>query len=128
MNETTMKHLDVLGEDIHNAIARCAGAMAQEEADQTMQSGMDALASMISVVSHQHQSVIWTMIGTLLEMNKDQDMAIPHSALRKTVDHCISEFTNDLKENIVQSSGNLGLPNIFDPNIDVREELLNDNV
>jgi len=126
MNSRVKKNLKVLDATINKAVVVCA-MQTSHSCDDASES-LDSMAAMVELLSMQHQKLIWSTIGALLEMNKDGEADIPHSLLRKQVDTFIADFATELVRNIKSSAEEAGYPDIFDPNVELREEILNGNL
>lgn len=126
MNHAIQRNLEVMEVHLNHAFTNCAEKM-KDDCD-SVEESFDAMATMIEVLSEQHCKAIWAMVGSTLAMNKEGIFAVPHSALRETVDSCIKGFSESLTEGITASCKDDGYPNIFDPNEAVREEILNGNL
>ena len=126
MSKLIESDIESMDNAIHKCIERCALTMSKSCT--TSEESIDAMAYMIDSLSIQHQSLVWALIGTLMELRAEGECAIPDSALRATVYKCRDEFSKQLIANVTQSCADAGYSNIFDANQEVREEILNDNL
>ena len=123
MNKAIEANLERMEQEIHKALVDCAERM--KSCCMNVGESVEAMAVLIEIVSEKHQAAIWALIGAMLDISKEDNVPIPLSILRKTVDQCMESFSKDLVNNIRESCESSGYPNIFDPNNKVREEILN---
>jgi len=127
MNPAIEKKLETLSDELHQALSSCAGGMAP--ACTSLDESIESMTAIIDVISIQHQSAVWALIGSILDLEHgDVGFSVKHSSLKDTVHKCIETFSDELIENITESCKDAGYGNIFDPNAKVREEIINGDV
>jgi len=127
MNNDVIEQLDAMNDGIHEVVSDCVCKM--HDSCTSVEESIESMTAIIEVLSVQHQSAIWALIGSILDMNRSEmGFSVPHSALKETIEKCISGFSESLTENIVSSCKDAGYSNILDPNKELREEILNGNL
>ena len=125
MNPLVVKHLHEMDDDIHLAMKRCAESL--RDSCGSLDESLEAMGGMIEILSTHHQSAIWALIGSTMEMSKF-GMDVPNRALKETVDNCINTFSTELLDGIKDGCKKEGHSNFMDPNESIREEILNGNL
>lgn len=67
-------------------------------------------------------------IGVLVLMMSSSDEPVSAAELRRFVENCERDFSLNLRINLKEHLKERGLPDIFDPNEKLREDIINDSL
>lgn len=125
MKRSVKESLHQMDDDIHLAMKNCAIGL--RDNCTSLDESLDAMGAMIEIASTHHQSAIWALVASTMEMSA-LGLDVPNYALKDTVHTCITTFSKELLEGIKDSCKKEGRSNFMDINKSVREEILNGNL
>jgi len=122
MKPQTEARLQALDELISKAISATAGMTIEDSDDRAEMT--ESMVSIVEILSTHHKGALTGTIATLVGISDGDDGPdIPHALIRSLVDECVAEFTGNLKNTISEALKAHGLPDLFDANATVREDI-----